>query len=244
MAFCAGGSLNSKQPRCCCCSRPAGGSAPLRGSEHAAATRWLPPWALGAGGEPRIGLFVVWEVPLWTSFWPGQRVAVSCWGSGASWGRPRLAVLFLPTPELQEGLRAPGSSGGEEARWGCSLGKPRLPAAAAAARCHPRLEERTAGPALPGGALAAAASAPRVGALRVVCEGWEPCLAPPEGHTATLSAHREGCSLPRCSHASFGSPQLRRAAGSKQNLRLRVGRSTRIKARFPFLFYFVQKRCN
>lgn len=113
MAFCAGGSLNSKQPRCCCCcSRPAGGSAPLRGSEHAVATRWLPPWSLGAGGEPRIGLFVAWEVPLRTSFWPGQRVAVSCWGSGASWGRPLLAVLFLPTPELQEGLRAPGSSGG------------------------------------------------------------------------------------------------------------------------------------
>lgn len=149
-----------------------------------------------------------------------------------------------PNSGAPGGAPCPGQLGGEEARWGCSLGKPRLPAAAAAARCHPRLEERTAGPALPGGALVAAASAPRVGALRVVCEGWEPCLAPPEGHTATLSAHREGCSLPRCSHASFGSPQPRRAAGSKQNLRLRVGRSTRIKARFPFLFYFVQKRCN
>lgn len=222
MAFCAGGSLNSKQPRCCCCccSRPAGGSAPLRGSEHAAATRGPPGRSFGAGVSLASG-------PLWPGrclcgplFVPGSGWWCPAGGSGASRGRPLLPSALpgsvCSSSQLRRSRRSsvPRGARGEEALWGCSLGKPRLPAAAAAARCHPRLEERVSGPALPDEGLAAAASAPCVGALLVVCVGWEPCSAPPGGTQPPFAYTVKGARSPgaRMHRSGAFSPTKQRRA--------------------------------
>lgn len=188
---------------------------------------------------------------MWTSFCAGQRVVVPRWGvrslpgpSPAPLCPPRLGVLFLPTPALREELRAAGSSGGggpvglqpRKAPAPCRSSSRQMSSAARGEGVWPSAARRGSGRS---SLSSLCRSSP--GGLR----GVGALLGTPGGHTATLCLQGEGCSLPRCSHASLGNLQPRQAAKSKQNLRLRVGRSMGIKARFPlFFFYFVQKGYN